>query len=102
MVSIYIGLLFIAIAVAVKFYPGLLAGYNSLSNREKENAQANGLPMFASILFGAMGVISIAGYFVGIWLNKPSISGAILGIGTFAGVIILIVFGNILINKSAR
>lgn len=74
MESIYVGLLFIAIAIAVKFYPGLLAGYNSLSNSDKENAEANVVPTFAAIVFGIMGVISIAGYFAAICLNLPSLS----------------------------
>ena len=102
MASIYVGLLFLAIAVAVKFYPGLLAGYNRMSNRERENAEANGLPTFASVIFGIMGGISIAGYFVGIWLEKPELSMNIFITALVAGMIILIVFGNILINKGAR
>lgn len=101
MESIYVGLLFIAIAVAVKFYPGLLAGYNSLSNREKENAAANGLPTFASIVFGVMGVLSIAGFFASIWLNMPSISNIFIVV-TIVGVIVLVVFGNLLVNNRAR
>ncbi|WP_339865311.1 DUF3784 domain-containing protein [uncultured Algoriphagus sp.] len=101
METIYIGLFFIAVAVAVRFYPGVLAGYNSLSNREKENASANGLPIFASIVFGAMGVISIAGYLASIWLNKPSLSGIWILV-TIVGMIVLLVFGNILANNRAR
>ncbi|WP_425638863.1 DUF3784 domain-containing protein [Algoriphagus yeomjeoni] len=101
METIYIGLLFIAIAIAVKIYPGLLAGYNSLSNRDKENAESNALPTFAAIVFGVMGLISIAGYLVSIWLNKPSLSG-IWVLVTIVGMIVLIVFGNILVNNRSR
>ena len=101
MASIYIGLLFLAIAVAVKFYPGLLAGYNSMSNRDKENAQANGLPTFASIVFGVMGVISIGGYLASIWLDRPSLSNISIFV-TIVGMIVMVVFGNLLINRQSR
>tara|TARA_R110002020_G_scaffold403419_1_gene613585 strand:- start:18 stop:323 length:306 start_codon:yes stop_codon:yes gene_type:complete len=101
MASIYIGLLYIAIAVSVKFYPGLVAGYNSLSNREKENAIANGLPTFISIVFGAMGVISIAGYFAASWLNYPSLRNISILV-TIVGLIVVVVFGNLLVNNRAR
>ncbi len=101
MESIYVGLLYLTIAVAVKFFPNLLAGYHSLSNREKENAIDNGLPTFASILFGAMGVMSIAGYFAAIWLNYPSLSRLFILV-TIVGMTVMVVFGNFLINKRAR
>ncbi|SFT49393.1 protein of unknown function [Algoriphagus locisalis] len=101
MEGIYVGLFFIAIAIAVKFYPGLLAGYNRLSSRDKENAVANGLPTFASIVFGAMGVISIAGYFASVWFNNPSLSKIFI-LPTIVGMIVLIVFGNILVNNRVR
>ena len=101
MESIYVGLLFIAIGVAVKFYPGLLAGYNRLSNSDKENAEANGLPTFASVVFGIMGVISIAGYFASIWFKNPSLNKIFI-LPTIVGMIVLIVFGNLLINRQSR
>ena len=101
MASIYIGLLFLSIAVAVKFYPGLLAGYNSMSNRDKENAQSNGLPTFASIVFGVMGVISIGGYLASIWLDRPSLSNISI-LMTIVGMIVIVVFGNLLINRQSR
>ncbi len=101
MESIYIGSLFIVLGILIKFFPGLLAGYNSLSNREKENAETNGLPTFAAIVFGAMGLISITGYFVGIWLDRPSLSN-IWVLVTIVGMIVLIVFGNMLVNRRAR
>ncbi len=98
MESIYIGSLFIALGVLIKFFPSLLAGYNSLSTREKENAEANGLPTFASIVFIAMGLISIGGYFAAIWFDKPSLSNLSILV-TIVGMVVLIVFGNILVNN---
>ncbi|MFC5623463.1 DUF3784 domain-containing protein [Algoriphagus winogradskyi] len=101
MESIYVGLLYIAIAVAVKFYPGLLAGYNSLSNSDKENAEANGLPTFTAIVFGIMGMISITAHFAAIWLNQPSLSNIFILV-TIVGMLVLIVVGNILVNNRTR
>lgn len=101
MESIYIGSLFIVLGILIKVFPNLLAGYNSLSYREKVNAEANGMPTFAAIVFGSMGLISIAGYFIGIWLDRPSLSN-IWVLVTLVGMIVLIVFGNILVNRSAR
>ncbi|PZX54856.1 DUF3784 domain-containing protein [Algoriphagus chordae] len=101
MESIYVGIFLLAIGILIKFFPGLLAGYNSLSNREKENAEANGLPTFAAMVFGAMGLISVIGYFIGIWLEMPSLSNIWILV-TIVGMIVLIVFGNMLVNRRAR
>ncbi|WP_339754959.1 DUF3784 domain-containing protein [Algoriphagus aquimarinus] len=101
MESIYIGSLFIVLGILIKFFPGLLAGYNNLSNREKENAETNGLPTFSAIVFGAMGLISISGYFIGIWLDRPSLSNLWVLV-TIVGMIVLIVFGNMLVNRRTR
>jgi len=100
--SIYIGLFFIAIGILIKVFPNLLAGYNQLAYKEKENAKTNGLPTFALLVFGVMGLIIIAGYFVGICIDKPSISQSIVVFVSLAGAVVLIIFGNILTNKRVR
>jgi O-antigen/teichoic acid export membrane protein len=83
----------------IKVFPNLLAGFNQLSQKEKENALRNGLPTFAFIVFSAMGLITIAGYFVSIYLGEPSMSQSIYMIVWFACLVVLIFFGNILANK---
>jgi hypothetical protein len=94
MESIYAGLIFIATGILVRLFPNLLAGYNQLSQKERENAIANGLPAFASIVFLLMGLLSIGGYFLCIWLGKP-VMGKGLGLFvTLIGVVVLIVFGT--------
>lgn len=100
--SIYIGLFFIAIGILIKVFPNLLAGYNQLSHKEKENAKKNGLPTFALLVFVVMGLIIIAGYFIGIWMDKPSVSQSIVVFVSLAGVVVLFIFGNILTNKRVR
>lgn len=94
MESIYAGLLFIAIGILVKLFPNLLAGYNQLSQKERENAQVNGLPTFASIVFILMGMLSVLGYYIGIWMDRPDISRSSGLLMTLAGLVVLIVFGN--------
>lgn len=94
METIYVGLLFIAFSALIKFFPGLLAGYNSLSHREKENAKTNGLPTFASIVLAVMGILCIGVYFVSDWSDLPSRMGINFVSISLAGAIILIIFGN--------
>ncbi|MFD2202607.1 DUF3784 domain-containing protein [Shivajiella indica] len=102
MESIYTGLFFIAIGILVKLFPNLMAGYNQFSQKEKENAIANGLPTFGSAVFVVMGLLSISGYFLGIWLDQPGI-GMVISLGvTLLGVVVLIVFGNRFTRERVR
>ncbi|MCE7056034.1 DUF3784 domain-containing protein [Algoriphagus sp. AGSA1] len=94
MASIYVGLLFIGIGILVKLFPNLIAGYNNLSHKEKENALTNGLPTFAFIVSGMMGLIIFAGHYLGLWMDMPSVGRNLLIISSLAGSVILIVFGN--------
>lgn len=102
METIYAGLFFIVLGMLIKVFPNLLAGSNHLSNKEKENAIKNGLPTFACLVMISMGIFIIAGHFVGIGLDKPSLSETINTIVFLTGLVVLIVFGNILVNKRAR
>ncbi|MDR7128283.1 hypothetical protein J2X69_000611 [Algoriphagus sp. 4150] len=100
--TIYVGILFIAIGILIRIFPNLLAGYNQLSQRERENSISNGLPTFAFIVFCLMGIILIAGHFAAIGLNKPSLSGSINISVILIGAVVLIVFGKILTNKRVK
>ncbi len=99
MASIYVGLLFIAIGIGIKLFPNLIAGYNSLSQREKESARTNGLPTFASIVFGMMGLIIIAGHYLGQGLYMPSLGKNLIIISSLGGAVILVVFGKMFTIK---
>ncbi|WP_143962037.1 DUF3784 domain-containing protein [Litoribacter populi] len=94
MVSIYTGLIFIAIAILVKFFPTLIAGYNHLSQREKENAISNGLPTFAFTVFSIMGLIVISGHFIALWSDNPSLNNSITILVTLIGTVVLVVFSK--------
>ena len=99
METIFIGLFFVALGILTKFYPNLLAGYNYLSQREKDNATTNGLPTFAMSVFIVMGILVIAGYFISIWLANPPLRIGIFVTVTLLGAVVIIVFGNRFTSK---
>jgi uncharacterized membrane protein HdeD (DUF308 family) len=93
------GILFIGIGILVRFFPNLLAGYSSLSQREKENAQINHLPTITSLIFGAMGILFIAGHFASIVLDQPELKSTVGMIVILLGVISIVIVGNVLVNR---
>lgn len=98
MAPIIIGIFFISLGIAMRFFPALLAGFNQMSQSEKENALKNGLPTFLSITFLVMGLLSIFGYFAAIWFDNRTL----LLLGTFSsivGLIVIVVFVNFLKNQ---
>lgn len=92
MEAIYIGFFFIALGILIKLYPHLIAGYNTLSQREKENAKANGLSTFMLISFSMMGLIMILGHFISQSMGFPSLSGNLNMFVILSGVVIMIIF----------
>ena len=102
MQSIYTGLIYIALGIIIKIFPNLLAGYNQLSQRERENAKMNGLPTFAFIVFIIMGALVIAGHFVAIWMDKPSLSSSIFMSVTLIGIVVMVVSGRRFTNDPVR
>ena len=93
------GVLYLIIGFGVRVYPNILAGYNSLSQKDQERATNNGLPFFAFILFCIMGVLCIISYPVSIWLEMPNLTSAVPIIVTLLGVVIIIIFGNLIANR---
>jgi hypothetical protein len=102
MENFYPGFVLIAIGIVIRFFPNLLAGYSQLSQKERENAIANGLPTFASTVFIIMGALTISGYLISTWMDRPELSSTIGVSVTLLGVVVLIVFGNIYAKKSAK
>ncbi|MBS9525017.1 DUF3784 domain-containing protein [Litoribacter alkaliphilus] len=94
MQSIYIGLFFKAIGILVRFFPGLIAGYNQLSSREKDNALTNGLHKFMSTVFSIMGALAILAHFVAEWTDMPSLKNIAILV-TLIGVVVMVVFSQI-------
>ncbi|MBN3583180.1 DUF3784 domain-containing protein [Algoriphagus aestuarii] len=102
MAVIFLGTLYLIIGLVVRKYPTILAGYGRLSNREKETAEKNNLPFFASLLFCLMGGIVLLGYPVSIWLENPQLSIGVFVIVTVVGLIASVVGSNLLINNRFR
>ncbi|MCH7412177.1 DUF3784 domain-containing protein [Belliella sp. R4-6] len=93
------GVLYLIIGFVVRVYPDILAGYNSLSQRDQERATNNGLPLFAFVLFCIMGVCCIISYPASIWLEMPNLTTVVPIFVTLLGVVIFIIFGNLLANR---
>lgn len=94
MTNIYAALIFIAIGILVKIFPNLIAGYSTLSQREKENVKGNGFPTFMMVGFFIMGTVLIAGYFIAILLDKPSLNDSLGIFVTLIGAVVFIVAGQ--------
>ncbi|AFL85468.1 hypothetical protein Belba_2938 [Belliella baltica DSM 15883] len=92
------GVLYLIIGFVVRIFPNIIAGYNSLSQRNQERASNNGLPFFAFVLFSLMGILCIISYPVSLWLEMPNLTSGVQLSVTLVGVVIFIVFGNLLAN----
>ena len=68
MEGVYIALLFLGLGALVRKFPNLIAGYGSLSQREKEKAVKNGALVYISWMFILMGVLTILGHLAGVFL----------------------------------
>ncbi len=97
-----IGILFLTIGIVVKAFPGILAGYGTLSHRERENAHINRLPTVTSIIFILMGLSVIVGHFASIELDQPELSSTIAMCVILGGAVALVVVGNLLTSKWNR
>lgn len=93
------GFLYLIIGFVVRVYPNVLAGYNSLPQRDQENSAKNGLPLFASLLFILMGVLCIISYPASIWLEMPNLTSVVQMLVTLVGIMILVIVGNLIANR---
>ena len=102
MAAFVIGTLFLAIGLLVRKFPNILAGYSRLSQTDKENAEKNGLPFYASILFSVMEIVTFLGFPLSIWLDQPNLIPGIISLVCIVGLITAIVGGNFIINNRLR
>jgi len=98
METIYIGLLYIALGILIKFFPGLMAGYGSLPQRDKENVKNNGVATFVMIVFCIMGLIILLSQFIGLWIEQPNFSSILSISVTLVGTVVIIVGANVMLN----
>jgi len=94
MKNIYVALIFIAIGILVKLFPNLIAGYSTLSQKEKENVKENGFPTFMMFGFFIMGAVILAGHFIAILLDKPSLNDSLGIFVTLIGAVVFIFAGQ--------
>lgn len=94
MSTIILGVGFIAIGILINLFPNLIAGYSTLSQKERENVKTNGLSRFMLIGFSSMGVVIIAGHFLAQLMEEPSLSKNINVFVILAGAVIIIIFGQ--------
>ncbi|WP_373523792.1 DUF3784 domain-containing protein [Aquiflexum sp.] len=94
MKNIYVALIFLAVGILVKLFPNLIAGYSTLSQKEKENVKANGFPTFMMVGFFILGAVILAGHFIAIWLGKPSLNSNLGLFVTLIGAVVFIVAGQ--------
>ncbi len=93
-VNIPFGLFMIGIGFLVKFNPDLIAGYNTLSESDKQNVDIEGLSTFARNAFIAMGLIIIAGHFLFVWLGYTQVVCFISFIVSIIGLPILVILAK--------
>ena len=62
-------LILIAFGFLVKAFPNLIAGYNTMSQRQKENVDIEGLSTFMSNALVLLGALVIVGHYVLKWLE---------------------------------
>ncbi|WCO01490.1 DUF3784 domain-containing protein [Psychroserpens ponticola] len=72
---IVVSIIFIALGIAIKYAKMyfLIAGYNTMSQKEKLNYNIEGIAsVFRNVMFG-MSFIMILGYFISKWFVNPKI-----------------------------
>lgn len=81
MAAIYTGLFLIGLGFLVKAFPNLIAGYNTMSQKQKENVDIEGLAAFMRNALLFLGALVIVVNYVLKWLEFSSVLGYfILGI----------------------
>ncbi|GHB46706.1 hypothetical protein [Mongoliitalea lutea] len=91
MTIIFICLGFIAFGTLTRLFPRIFIGTRHFSSKEKEFAIENGLHIFLSYVFIAMGMIPMIGYFVGEWLGQSNLAPGLTVIVSILGAVIIII-----------
>lgn len=99
MEGLYIALLFLVLGALVRKFPNLIAGYGSLSQKEKENAIYNGLSVYYSWIFFTMSGLTLIAYVVGILIDRPNLGSGVGLIVTLLGAVVLIIVGNMMVQR---
>ena len=93
-VHLIMGLLFIGLGFLVKAYPGLIAGYNTLSPEKKKNVDIDGLSRYIRNGLIIMGMVVMAGYLLFRWAGWTLMANMVILIVTLVGSAILMMTAN--------
>lgn len=85
------GLFMIIIGLLVKRFPGLIAGYNTMSEERKALVDINGLSSWMRTGFVSIGILIIAGSYIFRFLDLDSIANNIMLIATLGGTFIIVI-----------
>lgn len=89
--SYIMGFVFIGLGFLVKAFPGLIAGYNTMSDNEKKNVDLDGLSSYARNSLIGIGLTMLCAIGALDFLNKSSYSSYAFFPIILVGMIVLIV-----------
>jgi len=93
-VHLIMGLLFIGLGFLVRAYPGLIAGYNTLSPEKKKNVDIDGLSRYIRNGLIIMGILIMAGYLLFHWAGWTLMANMVILIVTLVGSVVLMMTAN--------
>jgi hypothetical protein len=93
-VHLIAGLLFIGLGFLVRAYPGLIAGYNTLSPEKKKNVDIDGLSRYVRNGLIIMGLAIMVGYLLFRWAGWIYMANMVILIVTLVGSVILMLSAN--------
>lgn len=90
-IFLFLGLFFIAIGFAVKAFPNLIAGYNTLTKAQKENIDIKGLSTHIRNSLIVTGLLIIIGCYSLTWLGFERAAGVFKQVVVWGGLVYTIV-----------
>ncbi len=89
LINLIVGLIFIALGFLVRVYPGMLAGYNTMSAERKKNIDIEGLTRFMRNGLILMGLAIILLYLVLRWIDWSYLANMVIILVVLTGSVIL-------------
>jgi len=89
LIHLFIGLFFILLGFLVRYFPGMIAGYNTMPAEKKKNIDIDGLSRFLRNGLIIMGFAVIIGYLLFRWAGWTYMANMMLFIVAFTGAPVL-------------